>query len=79
MLSQLFILSPRGDAIISKDMRSDCPRDVAEAFFRHVKLNDPPPVFVCNRHARHVIISMVHPVRCMESHWHTYPHGPNLR
>lgn len=68
MLSQLFILSPRGDAIISKDMRSDCPRDVAEVFFRHVKLNDPPPVFVCTCYPCHVICSGMHPVHYIESH-----------
>ncbi|KAH8091495.1 hypothetical protein JL720_5802 [Aureococcus anophagefferens] len=53
MLSQFFVLSPRGDTIISKDFRGDSPQGAAEAFFRKVKFwsNDKgasgaaPPVF----------------------------------
>jgi hypothetical protein len=38
MLSQFFILSLRGDPIISRDYRHDVTRDSAEIFFRHLKL-----------------------------------------
>lgn len=47
-LSLFFILSPRGDTIISKDFRGDAPAGAAEAFFRRVKFwdkGDAPPVF----------------------------------
>lgn len=37
MLSQFFVLSPRGDTIISKDYRGDSPQGAAESFFRKVK------------------------------------------
>eukprot|EP01083_Nonionella_stella_P034064 93253_1 len=50
MLSQFFILTPRGDTIISRDFRGDLPKGTAEIFFRHVKMwkgrnEDAPPVF----------------------------------
>ena len=49
MLSHFFILSPRGDTIISKDYRGDSPPGAAESFFRRVKFGGPqgsqPPVF----------------------------------
>jgi len=52
-IAQFFILSPRGDAIISKTFRGDdVPKDTSEVFFRKVKFwkgeqknTDPPPVF----------------------------------
>ena len=47
-LSQFFILSPRGDTIISKDYRGDSPVGAAEAFFRRVTFwsgGSAPPVF----------------------------------
>ena len=37
-ISQVFILSPRGDAIISKDFRGDIPESVHEDFFRQVRI-----------------------------------------
>mmetsp|Transcript_4356 Transcript_4356/g.14448 ORF Transcript_4356/g.14448 Transcript_4356/m.14448 type:complete len:465 (+) Transcript_4356:75-1469(+) len=37
MLSLFFVLSPRGDTIISKDYRGDSPSGAAESFFRKVK------------------------------------------
>ena len=36
-LSQLFILSPRGDTIIRRDYRHDVPNSAAETFFRKIK------------------------------------------
>jgi AP-4 complex subunit mu-1 len=48
-LSQFFILSPRGDVIISKDFRGDSLPGFQEAFFRKVKFwdrGDAPPVFL---------------------------------
>jgi len=56
MLSKFLVLSPRGDAIISKDYRGDSPRDEAEFFFRKVKFwcggprqnGEAPPVFRIN-------------------------------
>ena len=30
-ISQLFILTPRGDAVVSKDFRGDCPRGEYES------------------------------------------------
>ena len=36
-LSQIFILSPRGDTIIRRDYRHDVPNSAAETFFRKVK------------------------------------------
>ena len=49
-LSQLFVLSPRGDTIILRQFREDgTTRNTAEAFFRAVKFwpegGDAPPVF----------------------------------
>lgn len=48
MISQFFILSPRGDSIISKDFRGDASPSVHEIFFRSVKFwanGECPPVF----------------------------------
>lgn len=47
MISQLFVLSPRGDVLINRDFRGDLVRDAPEIFFRAVKLarDDHPPVF----------------------------------
>ncbi len=61
MLSQFFILSARGDTIITRDckniliyrlslniVRLDLGRETSEVFFRKVKFwqGDPPPCFV---------------------------------
>lgn len=35
--SQIFIMSIRGDTIISRDFRADVPRTAAEVFFRNIK------------------------------------------
>jgi hypothetical protein len=48
-ISQFFILSPRGDCIISKDFRGDAHATMHEDFFRKVKFwekGDAPPVFL---------------------------------
>uniref|UniRef100_A0A0G4G7Y4 MHD domain-containing protein n=1 Tax=Chromera velia CCMP2878 TaxID=1169474 RepID=A0A0G4G7Y4_9ALVE len=47
MLSQVYILSPRGDTIINRDFRGDIFRGTAEIFFRKVKFwgGDAPPIF----------------------------------
>ena len=47
-ISQLFILSGRGDTIIAKEFRGDMPKTTAETFFRKVKFwkGEAPPVFV---------------------------------
>lgn len=48
MLSQFFVLSPRGDTIINKQMRSDISKGSSEDFYHAVKFwkgGDPPPVF----------------------------------
>jgi len=37
MISQFFILSPRGDAIVTKDFRNDLPRRTHETFYRLCK------------------------------------------
>ena len=37
MLSQFFILSPRGDALVTKDFRRDLPRRTHETFYRTVR------------------------------------------
>ena len=37
MLSQFFILSPRGDAVVSKDFRRDLSRRTHETFYRLVR------------------------------------------
>ncbi|GAB5030969.1 coatomer protein gamma sub-unit [Nannochloropsis oceanica] len=47
-LSSFFILSPRGDTIISRDFRGDSLPNAAEILFRKVKFwekGDAPPVF----------------------------------
>ena len=49
-LSQFFILSPRGDSIIFRDLRRDAPKSTTEAFYRCVKfwggkVAEAPPVF----------------------------------
>ena len=38
MLSQLFILSPRGDCLISRDFLGDVPRGASEVFLRQVRV-----------------------------------------
>ena len=47
MISQLHVISPRGDCIISRDFRKDSPPGTAEKFFRRLKSWDgsPPPIF----------------------------------
>lgn len=49
MISQFFILSPRGDTIILRDYLKNIPRDSTETFFRKVRFwgngHDAPPVF----------------------------------
>jgi len=50
MISQFYILSPRGDSIIFRDFRFDLPKSTVEIFFRNVKFWDgkqqeAPPVF----------------------------------
>ena len=40
ILSQLFILSPRGDKLVFKDYRQDLPRNADEYFFRKFKFWD---------------------------------------
>eukprot|EP00455_Lapot_gusevi_P049590 TRINITY_DN705_c0_g1_i6.p1 TRINITY_DN705_c0_g1~~TRINITY_DN705_c0_g1_i6.p1 ORF type:complete len:468 (-),score=141.13 TRINITY_DN705_c0_g1_i6:134-1474(-) len=49
-ISQFYVLSPRGDTIISRDFRGDVPKGTNEIFFRKVKFwkgkqQDAPPVF----------------------------------
>ena len=51
-ISQFFVLSARGDMILSRDFRGDIPRLSNEIFFRNVKFwngkqQDAPPIFVC--------------------------------
>ncbi|GFR48289.1 hypothetical protein Agub_g10061, partial [Astrephomene gubernaculifera] len=50
MISQFYILSPRGDVIIRKDYLGDVPRTSSETFFRNAKFwkegdGEAPPVF----------------------------------
>jgi AP-4 complex subunit mu-1 len=47
MISQIFILSARGDTIINRDFRSDLIKNTPELFFRKVKMakGDCAPVF----------------------------------
>ena len=45
-ISQFYVLSQRGDTIITRDFRGDVAKGSAEIFFRKVSLeSDPPPVF----------------------------------
>ena len=46
-LSQLFVLSPRGDAIVTRDYRHNVSRASHEVFFRNIRSggSDTPPVF----------------------------------
>jgi AP-4 complex subunit mu-1 len=37
MLSQLFVLSPRGDSIVKREFRHDVPGHAPEIFFRAVR------------------------------------------
>ncbi len=48
MISQFFILAPRGDTIVAKDYRGDVVRGTADIFFRKLKTwaKDAPPIFV---------------------------------
>ncbi|CRH00063.1 AP-4 complex subunit mu, putative [Plasmodium relictum] len=50
VISQFYILSPRGDTIINRDFRGDITKGSAEIFFRNVKLykGDAPPLFYLN-------------------------------
>lgn len=47
MISQLFILSSRGDILINRNLRDDLIKETPEIFFRKVKLSeeDYPPIF----------------------------------
>lgn len=47
MISQIFILSARGDTLIVKDFRNDLSKNTPEIFYRIVKTseNDPQPIF----------------------------------
>jgi len=47
MISQIFILSARGDILINRDLRGDLIKDTPEIFYRNVKLSkeDHPPIF----------------------------------
>ncbi len=47
MISQIFVLSGRGDTLIVKDFRNDLTKSTPETFYRIVKTckNDPEPVF----------------------------------
>lgn len=50
MVSQFYVLSPRGDSIIFRDFRGDIPKTTTEVFFRNVKFwngkqQEAPPVF----------------------------------
>lgn len=47
MISQIFILSERGDVLINRDLRGDLIKETPEIFFRHIKLSktDPHPIF----------------------------------
>ena len=48
-ISQFYILSQRGDTIITRDFRGDVPKGTAEIFFRKATLwrqgEDTPPIF----------------------------------
>lgn len=50
VVSQFYILSPRGDTIINRDFRNDVTKGSAEIFFRNVKLykGDAPPILYLN-------------------------------
>ncbi|ANQ08396.1 Uncharacterized protein PCOAH_00025130 [Plasmodium coatneyi] len=51
VVSQFYILSPRGDTIINRDFRGDVSKGSGEMFFRNVKLHkggDAPPLFYLN-------------------------------
>lgn len=47
MISQLFILSNRGDVLINRDFRMDLVKETPEIFFRTVRLHegDVEPIF----------------------------------
>eukprot|EP01069_Polyplicarium_translucidae_P002915 Polyplicarium_translucidae@DN2163_c0_g1_i2.p1 len=47
MISQFYVLSPRGDTIINRDFRGDIVKGTAEIFLRKAKFwdGDAPPVF----------------------------------
>eukprot|EP00928_Gymnodinium_smaydae_P028639 TRINITY_DN21792_c0_g4_i1.p1 TRINITY_DN21792_c0_g4~~TRINITY_DN21792_c0_g4_i1.p1 ORF type:complete len:442 (-),score=105.82 TRINITY_DN21792_c0_g4_i1:157-1482(-) len=47
MISQFYVLSLRGDTIITRDFRGDVAKGTAEIFFRKVKFwqGDAPPIF----------------------------------
>ena len=47
MILQFHVLSPRGDCIITRDFRKDCPSGTADKYFRRVKFweGGAPPIF----------------------------------
>ncbi|KAJ4458358.1 Adaptor protein complex 4 (AP-4); mu subunit [Paratrimastix pyriformis] len=49
-ISQLFILSQKGDAIVSRDYRGDVPRTSLDVFFRKIMSSrgDLPPIFAAD-------------------------------
>ena len=65
MISQFFVLSLRGDIIITREYRYDVPKTSTETFFRKVKFwgtegEDAPPTF----HADGVNYFHVKVIRC---------------
>ena len=51
-ISQFFILSPRGDTLISRDYRADVPKSSAATLFRTIKFwegGDAPPCFTIDK------------------------------
>ena len=49
MISQFFVLSPRGDTIIHKDFRGDGFPNMQEEFFRKVRSSEGSP-YCCVHH-----------------------------
>lgn len=73
--TRFFILSPRGDTIISKHYRGDVVAGEAEAFFRAVKFwedGDAPPV-LCIDDINHIYVSKNGLIFCITTKFNVSP------
>ncbi|CAM9625766.1 unnamed protein product, partial [Pylaiella littoralis] len=74
-VSQFFILSPRGDTIISKDYRGDAVPGTTDTFFRKVKFwegGDPPPCFTFDG-MNYIYVRKNGLLFAVSTHWNVSP------
>ena len=72
MISQLFILAPRGDTVVKKEFRFDVPKNTPEVFFRAARFwrdNEKAPAVFHERGVNylHVKVREKTPTSCRAS------------